>query len=436
MLGFSLEVVRGRGVGRSYPIGPGEVVIGRGPGAGVDLGDQDPDGPRRVAERQAIIDATGPTIRDLDSPGGTFVNRRRVLPGQALTLQPGDVVRVGSVELKLVATAAPTAPGTFAVAGTACRTWDDVLAVSAQRWGLLREELASGKLAAALVASGRGEFAPAPNDPGSPDDRLDAWIARLPTTKPARPELDVYPARLVVRVRAGGGTTRRTLRVGNVGHRLLRATARVEPAGTPWLAIGGDFAGRPFVTAEGLDLPLDLTLPDPPAGPLRAAVIIEGNGGRAAVEIVLEPIEAVESPPDRKLHLSFANLPIGLRIAWLAGIGVVARLAIGLASLLPLGHSGSGAGMRGVALVGAGAGLLAGLVGAIRRGGWRDALPCGFAAGCAGVVLGAIALAAVQSVEPLLGPVPGSPVLGCGLWAAIGAGLGSIAGRTRAGQQI
>ena len=54
---------------------------------GIDLGPQEGVSPRRMAARQAILESNGQaiTLRDLDSPGGTFVNRQRLLPGQSRT---------------------------------------------------------------------------------------------------------------------------------------------------------------------------------------------------------------------------------------------------------------------------------------------------------------------------------------------------------------
>src|SRR5690606_18719067 len=103
----------------------------------------------------------GPTIRDLDSPGGTFVNRRRLLPGVSLPLSDGDLIQLGGVQLRMVSQSAtprasangppaepprpPSSGGPFALrlpSGTVCRSWDDFLVVASQRWGELREELA------------------------------------------------------------------------------------------------------------------------------------------------------------------------------------------------------------------------------------------------------------------------------------------------------
>ena len=259
-----------------------------------------------MAGRHAPIECSprGLAVRDLESPGGTFVNRQRVLPGKATPLRAGDVIQLGGVQLRVVAKApaarAPPPPRsprpgdlgarsrTSIAGGTTCRSWDDFLTASAQRWESLRDELTSGRLAAFLGSIGRADLAPSPALPGTPDDRLDAWLGGLPTSKAARPELDVHPARLVVRATPGGGVIRKSVHVANVGYRLLRSTARVEPPGLAWLAIPPEFAGKPFATVDGTDLPLDLTIPETLDGPLKAELVIEGNGGSRRVEVVLE----------------------------------------------------------------------------------------------------------------------------------------------------
>ncbi len=108
--GWSLEVVRGRDVGKLYALTKGEVVLGNAPdGSALDLSDQEGASPRRMAARQAQLECSskGLTLRDLDSPGGTFVNRQRVLPGQSRTLRPGDLIQLGGVQLKVVAGGPP-----------------------------------------------------------------------------------------------------------------------------------------------------------------------------------------------------------------------------------------------------------------------------------------------------------------------------------------
>ena len=40
-------------------------------------------------------------IEDLNSLNGTFVNRQRIHPGQQRELHPGDIVQVGTVQLRV-----------------------------------------------------------------------------------------------------------------------------------------------------------------------------------------------------------------------------------------------------------------------------------------------------------------------------------------------
>src|SRR5262245_60658290 len=110
---WELEVVRGREVGRRHPLDQGEIVLGNAlEGArGIDLACQEASSPRRMAGRQASLTVSGESliIRDLESPGGTFVNRQRLLAGQARSLQPGDILQLGGVQLQVRREAAKTA---------------------------------------------------------------------------------------------------------------------------------------------------------------------------------------------------------------------------------------------------------------------------------------------------------------------------------------
>ncbi|MEO6811981.1 MAG: FHA domain-containing protein, partial [Isosphaeraceae bacterium] len=356
--GWSLEVVRGKDLGRVYALNGEAVVLGNdpGPGPGINLADQEGNSPRRMAANQARLDCLDGAlvVRDLDSPGGTFINRQRLLPDQARPLSAGDVIQLGGVQLRLVAasksppmSAPPLRPPTVSASGpinlrlpsgTTCRSWDDVLAISAQRWNELRDDLTTGRLAASLIAIGQGALAPSPETPGSPDERLDAWIASLPTTRASTPDLDLHPATLTVRATPGGATTRRKVRVANVGYRLLRATARIEPDGTPWLTIAPGFAGKPFVTAEGIDLPIDVTSPESFTGPLSAALVVESNGGTRRVKVVLEPPaptgEPFETEPptsrESDLNARLARLSVPTRLITASLIAAGLRLVIAL----------------------------------------------------------------------------------------------------------
>ena len=99
-------MVRGRDVGRVFNLRVAETILGNSLNGepGLDLREQEGSSPRRMAARQAAIVVTGQelAIRDLDSPGGTFVNRQRLLAGQSRRLQAGDVIQVGSVQLRVV----------------------------------------------------------------------------------------------------------------------------------------------------------------------------------------------------------------------------------------------------------------------------------------------------------------------------------------------
>lgn len=70
-----------------------EVVLGRDP-AGIVLDDE------TVSRRHAIFRWDGPTVEDLGSSNGTFVNGQRVV-GRT-RLQDGDLVLLGQCQLKVV----------------------------------------------------------------------------------------------------------------------------------------------------------------------------------------------------------------------------------------------------------------------------------------------------------------------------------------------
>lgn len=453
--GWSLEVVRGRDAGRRYALAAGEQVLGNGLGGrpGIDLADQEGDSPRRMAARQASVESAAGrlTLKDLDSPGGTFVNRKRVLPGQALPLGDGDVIQLGAVQLRVtaagggpkVAASAPSAPAApppparpapsafvFTLNdGPTCRSWDDFLTVSAQRWAALREELTSGRLSAFLASIGRKGLTP--TTVGTPDERLDDWLGKLPTIKPAHPEIDVHPTTLAIKVAAGGGTTRRALQVTNVGYRLLRATARVEPPGTAWLRLPPEFDGRPFLTVEATDIPVEVSPPERLASALSAAVVFEGNGGTRRVPVTLGLADrrdaipaAVATAPRSDWDLSglVARQPIKVRLlAWpLAALAARALILAGnLWIASPEGTESPG--LQGPAVLFGllGAGLGATLAG--RRGSASDVPTGGFAGAAVGIFLAALLVATCRAIEP-----PGGVILALGTWAVAGATVAGL----------
>jgi hypothetical protein len=350
-----VEVVRGRDIGRTFALDPGETVVGNALNGqrGLDLVEQEGSSPRRMAARHAAFACAGQdlSIEDLESPGGTFVNQQRLLSKQPRILSPGDVIQLGGVQLKVkqetaavalaaapaaaVATKAPVSAGAvsapaprapetpkrgaqqpsppppprpsqpvssapiasaqappqatgptgplpggrlptaFTMAGGGqCRTWDDFLILSAQSWAQLRDELVSGRLVEYLRRIGRPDLIPHAAADRSPDDRLDDWLARIPATQSSAPELDVHPASLVVLAKTGGGVTRLSLRITNVGFRLLRSSLRIEPADAPWVKLLAGQDGRPFPTIDQTEIPVDVELPEKIDRISRAVIVI------------------------------------------------------------------------------------------------------------------------------------------------------------------
>jgi tetratricopeptide (TPR) repeat protein len=100
-----LVVVRGVRPGVEYSLREGANVIGRGDEApvDVDLGDQEAEGRVLSSRRHALLACKEGrlALTDLHSANGTFVNRTRLAPGQEHPLQAGDVVQVGTVQLRV-----------------------------------------------------------------------------------------------------------------------------------------------------------------------------------------------------------------------------------------------------------------------------------------------------------------------------------------------
>lgn len=480
--GWRLEVVRGREAGRAYPLGRGETVLGNAlnGGPGLDLAHQEGDSPRRMAARQAQLDlsARGLTVSDLDSPGGTFVNRQRLLPGQARSLQPGDLIQLGGVQLKVVAGASPsgspaagTAPAprppshpspapasppppptrvpdrskggpltaAFTLAtGARCRTWDDFLTISAQRWPALRDELVSGRLAAFLTSIGRGDMAPSAEAPGTPDERLDAWLSALPTTRPGLPEIEVQPASLRIRAVPGGGMSRTSLRITNTGYRLLKTRVRVEPVEVSWVKIPGEFARGPVVTVDQTELPIEVHIPETFDESPGAWLVFDSNGGTRRVAIGLERPASADAIPEASdepgVHVGLgprdliARQPIAFRlVTWGAG-ALLLRVLVLVAGLIPgMGPERTSPPLRGVSVLLACLGCGAAIGFALKHGEPRDVPTSGFAGGIAGVIAAAILVAACRTIEPMMGTRPAaSPIAVCLLWAMLGAGLAAL----------
>jgi len=101
-----LVVIRGEKIDMQYPIYPGKNFLGRTDEKPVDIDLENQEPPDRIwtSRQHAVITLENGlmTIEDLNSLNGTFVNRSRVHPGQARTLQANDIVQVGTVQMKVV----------------------------------------------------------------------------------------------------------------------------------------------------------------------------------------------------------------------------------------------------------------------------------------------------------------------------------------------
>ena len=479
-----LEIVRGRDVGRAFPLEPGETIVGNSLNgqSGLDLREQEGTSPRRMAGRHASFICAGRdvSIRDLESPGGTFVNQQRLLSGQPRKLSAGDVIQLGGVQLKVkegspttvpdrrVAAGSPPVtsvprppqgspkgvpdtpgqptgsasggrlPTSFSMAnGGQCRSWDDFLILSAQSWAQVREELVSGRLAEFLRwRIGRAELTPVSAPNLSPDERLDEWLARIPVTQSSAPELDVHPETLLVQAKMGGGVARLSLRITNVGFRLLRSSLRVEPADARWVKLlaGGD--GKAFPTIDQTEIPVELELPETIDRVLRATIVIESNGGTRRVEVRIE--RPAETLPDakpaaapsvmeipvlaRQLGERLARMSLLARAAVFGGGAALVRLIFAARAALPLwGGASSVAEPRiaAVAVLTVGLGVLCGLILARQRGESRDLLTVGLAGGLLGLLSSAPAILGA----PERGALSGFVVeLGCGGLSLLGRG--------------
>ncbi|WP_337174750.1 FHA domain-containing protein [Paludisphaera sp.] len=461
---WSLEIARGREPGRRYPLDRGETTIGNAPWtkAHLSLGDQEGDTPRRMAARQAVVANAGErlAIRDLDSPGGTFVNRQRLFTNQERVLAPGDVIQVGAVQLVVRAEAAeppaekrPAAPPKSAAPppkpspppppvartgplaapysfadGATCRTWDDFLTLSAQRWAMVRDDLAAGRIGEHLRRQGRSDLLPRREPGWSPDDVLDDWLGRLPTTMPSGPELDVLAAELTVSAGAAGGVTRRPFRVANVGHRLLRPVIAIEPA--------PGFAGAIRVAREPVgpiideaEYVVEIEPPEGSAGVDLGAVVVSAGGvtRRVPVRVERPRVETIPNgPTDAPPGWSPAE-PIGAGLSgvsgwrrlWLFPLVVLAiRGLVGLGASLPYVTPGGALKLAGAATLPTLAGLVVGW-GAGMRGGFRDAFASAFAGAVVALLASALVFATIQSVEGVFGsPAVSALALGFGLAVA------------------
>ena len=174
----------------------------------------------------------------------------------------------------------------------------------------------------------------------------------------------------------------------NLGYRLLRCTARVEPAGTPWIRLHSEYDGRPFSTIDQTDISIELNLPEAINRPLISEIVIESNGGTKRIAVRVErPTEPVMVPesavgafapviPELGQHLS--RMITGLRPAARIAVGSVGAMALRAIVMLITALTAGGRGawhvearLSSVAILMVGAGAAVGARLAARRGEWR-----------------------------------------------------------------
>jgi hypothetical protein len=101
-----LVVVRGERLSVAYPVLAGKNYIGRSADrpVDIDLDGQEPVERIWTSRQHAVLtwDRGAMVLEDLNSLNGTFVNRVRIHPGQRQVLKPGDVVQIGTVQLRVV----------------------------------------------------------------------------------------------------------------------------------------------------------------------------------------------------------------------------------------------------------------------------------------------------------------------------------------------
>ena len=285
--------------------------------------------------------------------------------------------------------------------------------------------MTSGRLAGFLASVGRTDLTPDPKAPGSADERLDAWLGRLPVSKAAKPELEVHPRTLSIRASGSGGSTFARVRITNTGYRLLRSTARIEPPGNGWLALAKEFDGRPIVTIEGTDVELEAQLPEAGKGPYRATLVVDSNGGEARVSVSLEPPGKAEAIPQAfasptvgpVLEPPGGDRPAVRRMARLLAwplVAVLLRLVVGVsagvAALFGIGTAGGKLGLAGPAIAFAGMGAILGAILAARRRELGDLPVAAFAGAGGGLFVAALLFAAIGSIESPSSLVGGWPV--------------------------
>ena len=101
-----LVVLRGLKIGTEYPVYEGRNTVGRFADRPVDIDLVSQESVEQIwcSRQHAVVtlDRGVVVVEDLNSLNGTWVNGIRIHPGQHHPLNAGDVVQIGTVQLKLV----------------------------------------------------------------------------------------------------------------------------------------------------------------------------------------------------------------------------------------------------------------------------------------------------------------------------------------------
>jgi hypothetical protein len=101
-----LVVLRGLRIDVEYPIYEGRNTIGRFADKPVDIDLMNQESVEQIwcSRQHAVItcESGAVAVEDLNSLNGTWVNGVRIHPGQRRPLKPGDVLQIGTVQMKLV----------------------------------------------------------------------------------------------------------------------------------------------------------------------------------------------------------------------------------------------------------------------------------------------------------------------------------------------
>jgi hypothetical protein len=101
-----LVVLRGMRIDAEYPLYEGRNTIGRFADKPVDIDLMNQESVEQIwCSRQhavVIFDRGVVAVEDLNSLNGTWVNGARIHAGQRRQLKPGDILQVGTVQMKLV----------------------------------------------------------------------------------------------------------------------------------------------------------------------------------------------------------------------------------------------------------------------------------------------------------------------------------------------